>query len=375
MLNEETISYLKSLYYDPKNPAGFASIQKLYNAVKDEGKYSLSRKDIKQFLASSEVYTTHVEKKRASHFEPVIVPYKNYMVDVDTGYFDLGKGPTKIVVGIDIYSRRAVAREVRDLKAPTVKRALESILDEFGPTVERLRFDRGGEYKNRTVQSALRNRNIHYFFSYLPNKSNYAERFLRTLKKRLYKIAQHKGNPNWSKYLQSAMDAYNNSPHSSLGGLTPNQVTEQNTPDLWFKFKKRALRRMPPKRPYKFDVNDPVRVNYARTPFKKNYLEQNTTAVYYITSRYSRSHINRYTLKDQNGDPVPGSFTENQLTLTHVDDQTEYRIERVLRYRMINGVKHALIKWANFSSKFNSYVRADDIVDLQQSGSESESES
>ena len=374
MLDEERIEYLKSIYYNPKNPGGFSSVQKLYNAARDEGKYLISKKDVKQFLASSEVYTTHVDKKKAKHFYSIVVPYKNYMLDVDSGFLDLGEKSknTKLVVAVDAFSRRGSARAVKDLKASTVKRALESILDEFGPGVERLRMDRGTEYRNRTVQSALRNRNIHYFFSYAPNKSNLAERFLKTLKKRLYKIAQHKANPDWSKYLSSALQAYNDSPHSSLGGLTPNQVTDQNTPKLWFKFKRRRLRHMPPHRPYKYDINDPVRVNYARVPFQKNYLEQNSTAVYYVTSRYSRSHINRYKLKDQNGDPVPGSFTENQLTLTHVDRQTQYRIERVIKYRMINGIRHALIKWLNYPSKFNSYIVASDIVDLRESDSESE---
>lgn len=365
MLSKQKIDYLKSLFYDVANPGGLSSVYKLYKAARDGGKYNISKKEVQEFLTSSELYTTHVEKKKAKQWYSVVAPYKNYMLDVDSGYFDLGKGDKKkLVIAIDVFSRRASARALPDLRAASVKSALESILDEFGPSVQRMRFDQGPEYRNITVQSTLKNRNIHYYFSYRPHKSNYAERFLRTLKNRLYKAAQHTGDGDWSKNLQKAVSAYNNSVHSSLFGLTPNQVTDDNSAQLWLQTKLKRLRHTPPKHPFKFDLNDPVRIVYARVPFRKNYLEQNSTIVYYVTSRYSRAHINRYTLKDQAGDPLPGSFTEDQLTLTHVDDQTEYRIEKVIRYRTINGIRHALVKWYHFPSKYNTFIPADDISDL-----------
>ena len=42
--------YLSSVYYDPKRPGGFGGAERLYKDVKKEGRFALSRKDIKEWL-------------------------------------------------------------------------------------------------------------------------------------------------------------------------------------------------------------------------------------------------------------------------------------------------------------------------------------
>lgn len=365
MLSAEAKKYLKSIYYDSKHPAGYSGVDRLYSFVKQDGKFDLSRKDVEQFLHSSEIYSTHVQKNQAKHWYSVVSPYPGYMVDVDSMYFDLNdkRYKTKVIVAVDVFSRKAAARAVSNLKAATVKKALGSILDELGP-VERVRMDRGSEYKNDLLMKELKRRKVSYHFSYPRYKSNYAEIFIRYLKEKMYKAAQYKGQANWQKILPGVIQAYNSRVHRSLG-MAPNQVSQQNTADLWFKFKRKRLAQMPPSKPYKYDVNDRVRVNYNRVAFRKGFLEQNSTIVYYVTSRYSRAHINRYTLKDQQNVEQPGSFTENQLTRTFVDDNTEYRIEKIIHYRKIRNVRHALIKWLHFPAKYNSYVPEADVVNLR----------
>ena len=121
---------------------------------------------------------------------------------------------------------------------------------------------------------------------------------------------------------------------------------------------------MPPWRPFKYDVGDAVRVSYTRLPLAKNYMEQNSTMVYFISSRYNRANINRYKLKDQQNKAVPGSFTEDQLVLTDVDADTEYRIEKIIRYKTINKVRHALVRWQNYPSSYDSWLPLSEIQDL-----------
>ena len=123
---------------------------------------------------------------------------------------------------------------------------------------------------------------------------------------------------------------------------------------------------MPAPTPYRYDLNDAVRVNYSRQNFTKNYEEQNSTMIYYISSRYSRSNVHRYTVKDQRNDPLRGSFTQTQLQLTQdIGEHTVYRIEKVLHYKRINDQLQAYIKWQNYSARFNSYIPAADILTLQ----------
>ena len=51
--------YLKSIYYDPKHPGSFRGVEKLYQAVKRDGKYVLSRYKIKKWLQKQETFTLH----------------------------------------------------------------------------------------------------------------------------------------------------------------------------------------------------------------------------------------------------------------------------------------------------------------------------
>ena len=57
-------AYLKSIYFDVKSPASFTSPEKLYQIVKKQGKYIISRNKIKQWLREQDVYTLHRDLKR-----------------------------------------------------------------------------------------------------------------------------------------------------------------------------------------------------------------------------------------------------------------------------------------------------------------------
>ena len=43
-------SLLREIYYDLSHPASFGGIQKLYDEVKRDGRYNISRKFIKEWL-------------------------------------------------------------------------------------------------------------------------------------------------------------------------------------------------------------------------------------------------------------------------------------------------------------------------------------
>ena len=65
--------YLSKIYKDPKHPGGFAGPQKLYNAVKREGLYDISLKQIKDWLKRQDSYTLHRELRRKFPRNHIIV--------------------------------------------------------------------------------------------------------------------------------------------------------------------------------------------------------------------------------------------------------------------------------------------------------------
>ncbi len=51
--------YLSQLYYNLESPASFAGIDSIYRAVKNDGKYQISRNKIRQWLQTQHTYTLH----------------------------------------------------------------------------------------------------------------------------------------------------------------------------------------------------------------------------------------------------------------------------------------------------------------------------
>ena len=76
--------YLKSIYYDPKHPGSFGGLEKLYRAVRREGKYVLSRSKIRKWLQKQETFTLHRQINRKFKRTHVIVPEIGYQWDADT---------------------------------------------------------------------------------------------------------------------------------------------------------------------------------------------------------------------------------------------------------------------------------------------------
>lgn len=366
MPSQAALKYLSKIYHNPKHPASYSSVQTLYDFVKRDGKHLLTKADVKHFLESEEVHSTHVKKPRAKKFYSIISPYPSYMIDVDSIYFEFpGEKMRRIIVGIDTFSRRAAARAVKDLKAATVDKALSAIVDELKP--ERIRFDRGTEYNNSTVASTLKRKGVNYFVASPPHKANYAERFGgRTLKNLLYKVLQHRGDKHWPKYLQQVIDAYNNRQHASLN-MTPNEASKRvNTAKLWFRFRSRRYRAMPPPTPYTYDINDAVRISNVAQPLDKAYYETFSGQIYFVSARYTRSNVHRYRLKDYNNEPVANrSFDQKQLQLTHTSGDTLYRVEKVLHEKLFKGKLYSFVKWVGYPSRFNTYIPSSDIVNLE----------
>ena len=370
MLTEDEKQYLKNIYFSPKHEASFGGIDALYRFVRKDGRYKISKKEIQQFLRSIEEYSTHVKKNRPKSWYGMTVPGVRYMYEVDTAHFNIGDGEFRyFVTMIDTFSRKASARAIKDMKSRTVTRAIKEMLVELGsPSI--LRSDRGVEYVNKVLKNEMKKQKIKQVFSFPPYKASMVERLIRDVKNKLYKILQSKGREDWWTYLGDVIKGHNEGFHRMLN-MAPNQVSSSNTPQLWYRFKQRRAKAMPPFKKYKYCINDGVRVSLERTPMHKDHNELNSTNVYFITYRYSRAHVHRYKLKDSNNKALEGSFTENQLELTFVDEQTVWRIERVIHYAYLgtgrNRAKYAYCKWQGMSSKFNSYTLASNVIDLRES--------
>ena len=65
-----------------------------------------------------------------------------------------------------------------------------------------------------------------------------------------------------------------------------------------------------------------------------------------------------YKLKELDGTSVEGTFYEQELQKVHVDDDTVWRIEKILRRRG----DQLYVQWKGWPKKYNSWIHKRDIA-------------
>ena len=105
-------------------------------------------------------------------------------------------------------------------------------------------------------------------------------------------------------------------------------------------------------------MGDTVRLSHIRRPFQREYDERWTTEYFIVSERDKRENIPYYKVTDIQGDDIKGSFYGNELSKISVDENTKFRIEKVIK----RSGNRALVKWMGLPKKFNSYVPLEDVT-------------
>jgi hypothetical protein len=73
--------YLEKIYYNPQHPGSFGGVDKLYKAVRQEGKYVLVKAKIRKWLETQETFGLHRQINRKFRRRKVIAPFIDYRRD------------------------------------------------------------------------------------------------------------------------------------------------------------------------------------------------------------------------------------------------------------------------------------------------------
>ena len=110
-----------------------------------------------------------------------------------------------------------------------------------------VRTDKGSEFYNRYFKQFLEERRIKLFYALNETKANFAERYIKTLKKRLYRYFTHVQKHKYMHILQDVVKSINDTPNRSLRGRAPASVNPENEEEVRLDA---YLARNPPKRPH-----------------------------------------------------------------------------------------------------------------------------
>lgn len=273
--------------------------------------------------------------------------FQSDLVDLQA-YSRENGGHRYILVVVDAYSKFAWARALTSKSGKEVATAMLDILSTCAAMPTNVQTDHGTEYYNLHFRRVMSDLGINHYSVYSTKKACMAERFIRTLKARLYKNFSSRGSYKWVDVLPDIIHSYNTTVHSTIK-MRPCDVKDNRLLSTVYHYGVSA----PPKP--KFRVGDHVRLSKYKTVFRKGYLPQWSTEVFRVI-RVQSTHPVTYIIEDLEGAPIHGAFYAEELQKTRYPHH--YLVEKILR-RKGNRV---LVKWLGFPSSKNSWIATSDVL-------------
>ena len=98
------------------------------------------------------------------------------------------KGFRFLLCVIDVFSKYAWVIPLKDKIGISIVNAFQIILKEFKRKPNKIRVDRGSEFYTISFKQWLKNNDIEMYSANNEGKSVVAERFIKTLKNKIYKL-------------------------------------------------------------------------------------------------------------------------------------------------------------------------------------------
>lgn len=367
--------YLKKIYYTPGNPGAFAGPEKLYQAVKKEGKYKIGRVRIRQFLNNEDPYSLMKPIRRTFPRSRVVVDTIDSMWDGDladvSNISSHNDGYKFLLVLIDIFSRFLFLIPLKNKQHQSIPDGFKLVF-QGGRKPNTIRTDKGSEFKNRWVKAFFKKEGIHTIYT---QNETYAERVIRTMKNLMYRYFLKNRTYRYVDVLQDLVSSYNQRPHRSLGERAPSTVNNENADEIRLVTylttrKQRPKAKVSMKTPlksmdtklrnkpkFKYKIGDNVRISQLKHPFQRDYQQKWTEEYFKVTQRYKRDGIPVYKVKDLTDEQIEGTFYQSELQKVVKSSDVLYRVERVLKRRKRGNKKEVLVKWDGWPTKFNSWIQ------------------
>ena len=126
------------------------------------------------------------------------------------------KGIKYLLCAIDLYSKYAFVIPLKDKKGITIVNAFNKIIKQSDRKPNKIWVDQGGEFYNNVFEKWLSDNDINMYSTYNEDKSVVAERFIRTLKNKLYKHMTATSKNVYYDVLDDVVNKYNNTKHSAI---------------------------------------------------------------------------------------------------------------------------------------------------------------
>ena len=232
------------------------------------------------------------------------------------------KGIRYLLCVIDLFSKYAFVVPLKDKKGTTIVNAFQSILDSLKRKPNKIWVDQGSEFYKTHFKKWLKDNNIEMYSTYNKGKSVVVERFIRTVKNKIYKHMTAISKKFYFDVLKDIVDEYNNTYLRTIK-MKPMDVKS----DSFAEYNEESNEKDP-----KFKVGDHVRISKCKNIFAKGHT-RNWNEEIFIIKKIKNTVPWTYVISDLNGEEIIGSFYEKEL---QKNNQKEFRIEKVIKGKEIN---------------------------------------
>ena len=182
------------------------------------------------------------------------------------------KGIRFLLCVIDIFSKYAWVVPLKDKKGVSIVTAFQSILKQSSKKTNKIWVDKGSEFYNAFFKKWLRDNDIVMYSTHNERKSVVAERFIRTLKSKIYKYMTSISKNVYIDKLDGLVNEYNNTYHTTIK-MKPIDVKD----NTYINTGKEINDKDP-----KFIVGDHVRISKYKNIFAKGYTPNWSEEVFVI---------------------------------------------------------------------------------------------
>ena len=129
---------------------------------------------------------------------------------------NFNKGFRFLLCAIDIFNKYACVVPLKDKKSITIINAFQKILKESDRKPNKIWVDKGSEFYNNSFKKWLKDNDIEMYSIHNEGKSVVAERFIRTLKTKIYKYMTSISKNVYINKLDDIVNKYNNTYHRTI---------------------------------------------------------------------------------------------------------------------------------------------------------------
>ena len=180
------------------------------------------------------------------------------------------RGIKYLLCAIDLYSKYAFVIPLKDKKGISIVNAFNKIIKQSNRKPIKIWIDQEGEFYSHVFKKWLSDNDIIMYSTFNEGKSVAAERFIRTLKNKLYKHMMATGKKVYYDVLDDIVTEYNNTKHNTIK-MKPIDVGDN----------KRVYIDEHNEKDRRFKVGDRVRISKLKNIFAKGYTPNWSTEIFY----------------------------------------------------------------------------------------------